>query len=45
MKITRNNNLAAPYITIGYPTMGGGKVISGNSLFLIDGKDEISKIE
>lgn len=38
MKITRNNNLATPYITIGCPTTGGGKVISGNSLFLIDGK-------
>jgi uncharacterized Zn-binding protein involved in type VI secretion len=29
--------LATPYITIGCPTTGGGKVISGNSLFLIDG--------
>lgn len=30
--------MATPYITIGCPTTGGGKVISGNSLFLIDGK-------
>lgn len=29
--------MATPYITIGCPTTGGGKVISGNSLFLIDG--------
>ncbi|BFM76478.1 hypothetical protein JUNP499_2510 [Acinetobacter baumannii] len=30
-------NLATPYITIGCPTTGGGKVISGNNLFQIDG--------
>ena len=29
--------MATPYITIGCPTTGGGQVISGNSLFLIDG--------
>jgi len=29
--------LATPYITIGCPTSGGGQVISGNSMFLIDG--------
>lgn len=29
--------MATPYITIGCPTSGGGKVISGNSKFLIDG--------
>ncbi|EHU2779321.1 PAAR motif family protein [Acinetobacter baumannii 16553_8] len=29
--------MATPYITIGCPTTGGGKVISGNSLFQIDG--------
>jgi len=29
--------LATPYITIGCPTTGGGQVISGNSMFLIDG--------
>lgn len=36
MTITRNN-MATPYITIGCPTSGGGKVISGNNRFLIDG--------
>lgn len=29
--------MATPYITIGCPTTGGGKVISGNSMFLIEG--------
>lgn len=29
--------MATPYITIGCPTTGGGQVISGNSMFLIDG--------
>ncbi|ESK45518.1 PAAR domain-containing protein [Acinetobacter oleivorans] len=29
--------MATPYITIGCPTSGGGQVISGNSMFLIDG--------
>jgi len=29
--------LATPYITIGCPTTGGGQVISGNSMFLVDG--------
>jgi len=29
--------MATPYITIGCPTSGGGKVISGNNRFLIDG--------
>jgi len=29
--------MTTPYITIGCPTTGGGKVISGNSMFLIDG--------
>ncbi|EHU2649440.1 PAAR domain-containing protein [Acinetobacter baumannii] len=29
--------MATPYITIGCPTTGGGQVISGNSLFQIDG--------
>lgn len=29
--------MATPYITIGWPTSGGGKVISGNNRFLIDG--------
>ncbi len=29
--------MATPYITIGCPTTGGGQVISGNSIFLIDG--------
>lgn len=29
--------MATPYITIGCPTNGGGQVISGNSMFLIDG--------
>lgn len=29
--------MAKPYITIGCPTSGGGKVISGNSSFLIEG--------
>ncbi|HFF2636419.1 PAAR domain-containing protein [Acinetobacter nosocomialis] len=29
--------MATPYITIGCPTTGGGKVISGNNLFQIDG--------
>lgn len=27
-----------PYITVGCPTTGGGKVISGNSIFLIEDK-------
>ncbi|MFW2055721.1 PAAR domain-containing protein [Acinetobacter haemolyticus] len=30
--------MATPYIVIGCPTTGGGKVISGNSSFLIEGK-------
>lgn len=30
-------HMASPYITIDCPTTGGGQVISGNSLFLIDG--------
>ncbi|QER40115.1 PAAR domain-containing protein [Acinetobacter suaedae] len=30
--------MAKPYIVIGCPTTGGGKVISGNSSFLIEGK-------
>ena len=29
--------MATPYITIGCPTTGGGQVISGNSMFLVDG--------
>ncbi|MCG9239656.1 PAAR domain-containing protein [Acinetobacter baumannii] len=29
--------MATPYITIGCPTSGGGQVISGNNMFLIDG--------
>lgn len=29
--------MATPYITIGCPTTGGGQVISGNGMFLIDG--------
>lgn len=29
--------MATPYIVIGCPTTGGGQVISGNSMFLIDG--------
>ena len=29
--------MATPYITIGCPTTGGGKVISGNSSFLVEG--------
>ena len=29
--------MATPYISIGCPTTGGGQVISGNSMFLIDG--------
>ena len=29
--------MALQYITIGCPTTGGGKVISGNSSFLIEG--------
>ncbi|MGE8598258.1 MAG: PAAR domain-containing protein [Acinetobacter calcoaceticus] len=29
--------MATPYITIGCPTTGGGQVISGNNMFLIDG--------
>ena len=29
--------MATPYITIGCPTSGGGQVISGNSMFLVDG--------
>jgi uncharacterized Zn-binding protein involved in type VI secretion len=29
--------MASPYITIGCPTTGGGKVISGQSSFLIEG--------
>lgn len=29
--------MATPYITIGCPTTGGGQVISGNSMFLING--------
>lgn len=29
--------MAIPYITIGCPTSGGGKVISGNSIFLVEG--------
>ncbi|MDC4481558.1 PAAR domain-containing protein [Acinetobacter baumannii] len=28
--------MATPYITIGCPTSGGGQVISGNNMFLID---------
>lgn len=30
--------MAFPYITIGSPTTGGGKVISANTAFLIEGK-------
>lgn len=30
--------MATPYITLGSPTTGGGKVISGQSSFLIEGK-------
>lgn len=30
--------MALPYITLGSPTTGGGKVISGQSSYLIDGK-------
>ena len=29
--------MATPYIVIGCPTTGGGKVISGNVMFLIEG--------
>lgn len=29
--------MTTPYITIGCPTSGGGQVISGNNMFLIDG--------
>ncbi|WP_336165814.1 PAAR domain-containing protein [Acinetobacter sp. 161(2023)] len=29
--------MTTPYITIGCPTTGGGQVISGNSMFLVDG--------
>ena len=29
--------MATPYITVGCPTTGGGKVISGNSSFLVEG--------
>ncbi|WP_280525135.1 PAAR domain-containing protein [Acinetobacter guerrae] len=29
--------MATPYITIGCPTTGGGQVMSGNSIFLIEG--------
>lgn len=29
--------MATPYITIGCPTSGGGQVISGNNMFLVDG--------
>ena len=29
--------MATPYIVIGCPTTGGGQVITGNSLFVIDG--------
>lgn len=29
--------MAIPYITIGCPTTGGGNVITGNSIFLIEG--------
>lgn len=29
--------MVTPYITIGCPTTGGGQVISGNSMFLVDG--------
>lgn len=29
--------MATPYIVIGCPTTGGGKVISGNNMFLIEG--------
>lgn len=31
-------NMATPYITLGSPTTGGGKIISGDSSFIIDGK-------
>jgi hypothetical protein len=37
MKITRNKNLVTSYITIGGSITGSGKVLSGNSLFLING--------
>lgn len=30
--------MASKYITVGFPTTGGGEVISGNKNFLIDGK-------
>ncbi len=30
--------MALPYITIGSPTTGGGKVITANAGFLIEGK-------
>ncbi len=29
--------MAIPYIVIGCPTTGGGKVISGNNTFLVEG--------
>lgn len=29
--------MATPYITIGCPTTGGGKVLTGNSAFLVEG--------
>lgn len=29
--------MATPYITVGCPTTGGGKVISGNASFLVEG--------
>lgn len=30
--------MATPYIVVGCPTTGGGQVISGNSIFLVEGR-------
>lgn len=38
LHLMRVLKVATPYIVIGCPTTGGGKVISGNSSFLIEGK-------